>query len=293
MSSAAVQLLALDVRVDDGPAALGERDEAGRLRHCDRQPPAQLAEHPGLGLQGERGRRAAGRPDHPAHAAVVVDERHVVLAAGVVGRRLDPDRAQPAHRSAGQGGECGGGTGHRPTVGRGVAPIVEACRPAAELVRPLPTSRSPAPTCCAAASRRAEPDLLARLLADPSTRVLDVADGRTPVDADGSAGAARARAARRPAAGRRSSARTTRARRTSWSGATPPGDGWVTLREIGLQLDDRVGRPDGRGGRAGQLARRASALPALRRADRGRRRPAGRGSAPTRAASTTRAPTRR
>ena len=41
--------------------------------------------------------------------------------------------------------------------------------------------------------RRTEPDLLTRLLADPGTRVLDVADGRTPVDAE-----ARLRCARRP-----------------------------------------------------------------------------------------------
>ena len=82
----AVQRFALDVRVDDGPAALGQRDEAGRLRHRDRQALAQLGQDPGLGLEGEGGRGPSRSPDHPAHAAVVVDERDVVLAAGVVGR---------------------------------------------------------------------------------------------------------------------------------------------------------------------------------------------------------------
>jgi NAD+ diphosphatase len=86
--------------------------------------------------------------------------------------------------------------------------------------------------------RRADPDLLDRLLADPGTRVIDVADGRTPVDAESRL------ALRAPgpddAAGRAAflgedvdGAAYVLVRQSD------PGEGWLTLRDIGGQLDDR------------------------------------------------------
>jgi NAD+ diphosphatase len=86
--------------------------------------------------------------------------------------------------------------------------------------------------------RRLEPDLLGRLLAEPTTRVLEVADGRTPVDAQ-------ARLALR------SPSLADDADRAAFLGEDDlgkayvvvwqesPGEGWVSLRDIGLQLDDR------------------------------------------------------
>ena len=56
-----------------------------RLWHRDRQPLAQLPEHPGLRFQRQRSRRTPWSPDDPAHPAVVVDEGHVVLA-GIIRR---------------------------------------------------------------------------------------------------------------------------------------------------------------------------------------------------------------
>ena len=86
--------------------------------------------------------------------------------------------------------------------------------------------------------RRIEPDLLARLLADPTTRVIDVADGRTPVDAE-------VRLLLRPPTPADDASRA--AFLGEDDAGTPyvvvwrdsPGEGWATLREIGLQLDDR------------------------------------------------------
>jgi NAD+ diphosphatase len=86
--------------------------------------------------------------------------------------------------------------------------------------------------------RRGEPDLLARLLAEPTTQVLDVADGRTPVDAQ-------ARLVLRPPS------LTDDAGRAAFLGEDDagtayvvvwresPGEGWASLRDVGLQLDDR------------------------------------------------------
>jgi NAD+ diphosphatase len=85
---------------------------------------------------------------------------------------------------------------------------------------------------------RTEPDLLSRLLADPATRVVAVADGRTPVTEDGRL-ALRApgpadRAERAAYLGEDDTG-------TSYVGVRldQPGEGWVTLREVGGRLSDR------------------------------------------------------
>jgi NAD+ diphosphatase len=86
--------------------------------------------------------------------------------------------------------------------------------------------------------RRTEADLLPRLLADPGTRVLEVAEGRAPVDADLHL------VLRAPGA-------TDEAARAAYLGDDPAGtsyvvvrgdaadEGWVTLRDVGAALDDR------------------------------------------------------
>ena len=268
------------VRVDHRAAALGQGDEAGRLRAP--RPAAAGAARPAPGPRPRgRGRpRSAAGPGPPSACRGRRRRTRRRTRRAVVGRRLDPDRVQPAHGGAGQGGERGRRAGHRSTVGRAGAPIVEACRPAADSVRPSPTSPCPDPTCCAAASCAAEPDLLPRLLAEPATRVLDVADGRTPVDAEAPAAAARADASPTTRRARRSSARTTRARRTSWSGGEPPGEGWVDPARD-RRCSWTTGRPAcwPRRFRCPTGTPAHTALPALRRADRGRPRPAGPGSA--------------
>ncbi len=88
------------------------------------------------------------------------------------------------------------------------------------------------------AELRTEPDLLPRLLSDPATRVLEVADGRSPVSEDGRL-ALRAASPDDPA------------ERAAYLGADDagtsyvalrldePGDGWVTLRDVGSRLSDR------------------------------------------------------
>ena len=176
--------LAGEVRVDHRPAALGQGDEAGRLGHRDRQPAAQLGEHPGLGLEREGRRRPPRGPHDPALAAVVVDEGHVVLvgAAGPAARRPGSGSARarrrwpgrrawsaigsPAHRRPGRD-SYRGGVHTRGGLG---PPLADLALARSDLQR--------------SGERRSEPDLLARLLADPATRVLEVADGRAPVDAD-------------------------------------------------------------------------------------------------------------
>jgi NAD+ diphosphatase len=86
--------------------------------------------------------------------------------------------------------------------------------------------------------RRTEPGLLARLLADPATRVLDVADGRTPVDGDLRlvlrAPGPDDDSARAAYLGEDETGRPYVALR-----GDQPGDGWPTLREVGAVLDDR------------------------------------------------------
>jgi NAD+ diphosphatase len=91
---------------------------------------------------------------------------------------------------------------------------------------------------------RTDPDLLARLLGEPSTRVLEVADGRAPVDL-GSGPAARL-VLREPTLADEPS-------RAAYLGADDagvsfvlvrartPGEGWATLREVGAALDDQSG----------------------------------------------------
>ena len=86
--------------------------------------------------------------------------------------------------------------------------------------------------------RRIEPDLLTGLLADAATRVIDVADGRTPVDAEAHL------LLRSPASGDDPSRSAFLGEDDAgtayvvvWQDA--PGEGWAGLREIGLQLDDR------------------------------------------------------
>lgn len=86
--------------------------------------------------------------------------------------------------------------------------------------------------------RRTEPDLLPRLLADPATRVLDVADGRAPVDADLHLVLRAATSADDPG-------------RAAYLGEDDTGtsyvvvrrdtagESWQTLREVGAALDDR------------------------------------------------------
>ena len=85
---------------------------------------------------------------------------------------------------------------------------------------------------------RTEPDLLPRLLADPATRVLAVADGRAPVTEDGRL------ALRGPDPG-------DQVERAAYLGEDDtgtsyvavrldqPGEGWVTLRDVGDRLGDR------------------------------------------------------
>ncbi len=85
--------------------------------------------------------------------------------------------------------------------------------------------------------RRVEPDLLTRLLADPATRVLEVADGRTPV-----AGERLALRAPRPgddphAAAYLGEDGSGTAYVVVWR--ETPGEGWRSLREVGIDLDDR------------------------------------------------------
>jgi NAD+ diphosphatase len=86
--------------------------------------------------------------------------------------------------------------------------------------------------------RRLEPDLLGRLLAEPTTRVLEVADGRTPVDGQARlllrAPSLADDAGRAAFLGEDDSG-------TAYVVVWPetPGESWVGLREIGLQLDDR------------------------------------------------------
>jgi NAD+ diphosphatase len=85
---------------------------------------------------------------------------------------------------------------------------------------------------------RADPDLLRRLLAEPSTRVLEVADGRTPVDADAGLALRSPTLADDPANAAFLGEDDAGTPYVVVRGATP-GEGWASLREIGVQLDDR------------------------------------------------------
>jgi NAD+ diphosphatase len=85
---------------------------------------------------------------------------------------------------------------------------------------------------------RGDPDLLKRLLADPATRVLEVAGGRTLLSPDGRLGLRSPKAEDDPAAavylGEAADGTSYVAIR-----GDGPGDQWATLREIGAGLDDR------------------------------------------------------
>jgi NAD+ diphosphatase len=89
--------------------------------------------------------------------------------------------------------------------------------------------------------RRNEPELLQQLLADPATRVVEVADGRTPVGVDGAdlhlalrAPVASDDPGRAAYLGEDETGRAYVVLRSD-----QPGEGWRTLREVGAALDDR------------------------------------------------------
>jgi NAD+ diphosphatase len=89
--------------------------------------------------------------------------------------------------------------------------------------------------------RRAEPELLDHLLADPATRVVEVADGRTPVAVDRADLHLALRApvpsddpGRAAYLGEDDTGRAYVVLR-----GEEPGEGWRTLREVGAALDDR------------------------------------------------------
>jgi NAD+ diphosphatase len=90
--------------------------------------------------------------------------------------------------------------------------------------------------------RRTEPDLLARLLADSATWVLDVADGRTPVGVDGHG---HLRLVLRTPSSDDDPARAAylgedeTGRPYVVLRGDRPGEGWQSLREVGAVLDDR------------------------------------------------------
>jgi NAD+ diphosphatase len=86
--------------------------------------------------------------------------------------------------------------------------------------------------------RRTEPGLLGRLLADPTTRVLDVADGRTPVDGDLRLVLRRPGPDDDPARAAYLGEDETGRPYVVLRG-DQPGAGWQTLREVGAALDDR------------------------------------------------------
>ena len=271
----------------------GRAHEAGRLGHGDRQPAAQLGEHSGLRLEGQSRGRAPRGPHDPALAAVVVDQRDVVLGSARRRGDCDPDRVEPGHGGAGQSGERGGRAGHRSTVGRaGRSYRGGVQHPRRTWSAHSPACPSPAPSSQRRGELRADPDLLARLLAEPDD---PGARGRRRPDAGRRATSGSRCARRRPRTtrrARRTSARTTRARRTS---LVRPGDAGRGLGDParGRGRSWTTGRPAcwpkrsrwPTGTRRIRTARAAAPRPS-------RPRPAGPGSARARAASTTRAPTR-
>jgi NAD+ diphosphatase len=87
--------------------------------------------------------------------------------------------------------------------------------------------------------RRTEPDLLARLLADPATLVLDVADGRTPVDADEGL-LLRAPTLQDTPEAAAFLGEDDAGRAYVLLRGTAPEDGWASLRDIGVHLDARA-----------------------------------------------------
>jgi NAD+ diphosphatase len=78
------------------------------------------------------------------------------------------------------------------------------------------------------------------LLAEPTTRVLDVAEGRTPVDADLRLALREPTIADEPAHAAYLGEDDAGTAYLLARGATP-GEGWVTLREVGAELDEQAG----------------------------------------------------
>jgi NAD+ diphosphatase len=87
---------------------------------------------------------------------------------------------------------------------------------------------------------RADPDLLPRLLGEPATRVLDVADGRTPVNADRELMLREPSIADDPADAAYLGDDDAGTSYVVVRGSTA-GEGWVTLRDVGTALDDQSG----------------------------------------------------
>jgi hypothetical protein len=122
-----VEVLARQVRVHGGTAALGERHETPWRRHGEGQATSEQREQRDGPVHLGARDVGAGRPHHPGAVLGIPDEGDVEGLVRGARQRLDAHRVEPGDRRARERGEEGGAAVHGPTVCRGPRLRWDAC----------------------------------------------------------------------------------------------------------------------------------------------------------------------